>query len=673
MLDILAHNAPSVFWVCSPSLDKMQYASPAYEDIWGRSCESLYDNPLSFTDAIHSDDRQGVLEHLKNGAGKGWDVEYRIVRPDGTIRWIHDVGDPVPGRPLMAGVATDVTERLSAQRALQNAHDVLERTVEARTRELNDANARLTEDIARREKAEEALREQEAFIRLVMDTIPAWVSYLDDDFRYRLANKRYEELGFAPGSMVHRHPADVIGEEAFAKAEPYMRLALAGEAVNYENAIEAGGRERRIAVTHIPDRNAHGIIRGIFNLAVDVTEQNEAERRMVEALAANRAMESILRAGLEGGEMDVIAERALGAVLDLPWLAEREASGCLFLHDEGDRRLKRIAERGPSLDDCGDCHTVEPGFCMCGQAARDGVVVRSEVPHAQLCVPVMSEERLLGVLSVMSRAGFGESPEREAVLSALARALALVIQRRRAEEGHQATLDALARSNAELEHFAYAISHDLQEPLRIVASYGKIIEERADKGLDKENREFLGYMIEGAGRMNAMIRDLLSLSRVDTMGRPFEAIDMNLALDEALANLSVSIDGAGARVVRGALPELDADMAQMARLFQNLVGNAVKYARPGVLPEIRISADKAGEEWAFTVADNGIGVEPRHFDKIFMAFQRLHSREDFEGSGIGLALCRKIVERHGGRITVDSTPGEGSAFRFTLPAARLEN
>lgn len=231
---------------------------------------------------------------------------------------------------------------------------------------------------------------------------------------------------------------------------------------------------------------------------------------------------------------------------------------------------------------------------------------------------------------------------------------------------HQRT-SALNASNAELQQFAYVVSHDLQEPLRMVSSYLQLLSRRYRGRLDDEADEFIGFAADGARRMSAMIDGLLQYARVETQGQPFAETDLEQVLTETLANLSLAIEEAGALVEHGPLPRLQADATQMQRLFQNLIGNALKF-RGDAPPQIRIDAEREGGLWAISVTDNGIGIPPAQAERIFLMFQRLHTREEYPGLGIGLAVCRRIVERHGGRIEVRSNPGGGAIFRFTLPA-----
>lgn len=226
--------------------------------------------------------------------------------------------------------------------------------------------------------------------------------------------------------------------------------------------------------------------------------------------------------------------------------------------------------------------------------------------------------------------------------------------------------DAIRLSNEELEQFAYVTSHDLQEPLRAVTSYLQLLEKRFGDRLESEGREYISFAVNGAKQMSHLIRDLLIYSRVGTRSLEPVAVDVGEILEIVRANLRASIEETGALVEVAPMPVILADDDQLIRLFQNLVGNAIKYAAPSRKPEIRIDAEKTGGIWMFRVQDNGIGIEPQYAGKIFIIFQRLHTQSDFEGTGIGLAICKKIVERHGGSIWFESEPGQGSTFAFTL-------
>lgn len=224
----------------------------------------------------------------------------------------------------------------------------------------------------------------------------------------------------------------------------------------------------------------------------------------------------------------------------------------------------------------------------------------------------------------------------------------------------------LARSNAELEQMAYVASHDLQEPLRMVASYLQLLEQRYGARLDADAHEFIEFAVDGAKRMRALIDDLLTYSRLGTKAQPLRPTDCNTVMQSALRSLGVAIAESGAQIDCAALPVVMGDAAQLTQLFQNLLANAIKF-RAGQAPRISVRAEEEEGCWRFAVRDNGIGIAPEYFERIFEMFQRLHSRGAYPGTGIGLAICKKIVERHGGRIWVESAPEQGALFQFTLP------
>ena len=229
------------------------------------------------------------------------------------------------------------------------------------------------------------------------------------------------------------------------------------------------------------------------------------------------------------------------------------------------------------------------------------------------------------------------------------------------------TEDDLRRANADLEQFAFSATHDLQEPLRAIKIYSELLTETCGPAIQGEGQQFLGHLRGGASRMEMLVRDLLSYTKVSQFERPEENADAGKALHSALANLSSAIQEVEAEITSDPLPSVRLHEAHVQQLFQNLIGNAIKYRSPERRPRVHVSADRQGNEWVFAISDNGIGIAPDYSETIFGLFKRLHTNDEYSGTGIGLAICRRIVERYDGRIWVESEAGKGSTFRFSLP------
>jgi light-regulated signal transduction histidine kinase (bacteriophytochrome) len=319
---------------------------------------------------------------------------------------------------------------------------------------------------------------------------------------------------------------------------------------------------------------------------------------------------------------------------------------------------------------------------MCGHAASVGcrMVVRNiqgtPDPRTDLvkpygmeayaCHPLMVGGRFLGSLSFGTRTRTQFTEEELSLMKAMSDLVVSAIERKRSQKALQLTAEEVKRSNHDLEQFAYIASHDLQEPLRAVDGYVKLLRRRFPQNVDAKALEYINGAVEGAGRMERLINDLLEFSRVGTRGGSFSPADLNAVLDEALHNLQTSINSSQAIITRAALPTLAVDATQMMQLFQNLIGNALKFCGERT-PEIFVGAQKEPGRWVFSIGDNGIGIEPQYFERVFQIFQRLHTRKHYPGTGIGLAICKKIVERHDGAIWIKSEPGQGATFYFSLP------
>ncbi|ODH01171.1 ATPase [Nostoc sp. KVJ20] len=301
--------------------------------------------------------------------------------------------------------------------------------------------------------------------------------------------------------------------------------------------------------------------------------------------------------------------------------------------------------------------------------------------RANLVVPILVRDAIWGLLLAHQCAAPRQWNNFETeLLQQLANQIGIALSQAQLLEKETQQSQELARSNAELEQFAYIASHDLQEPLRMVTSYLQLLERRYKNQLDANADQFINYAVDGARRMQTLINDLLNYSRVSTRGQPFKLVDCNIVLQQAIANLQIAIADSQAVVTYDPLPEVMADTTQLTQVFQNLIANGIKFCQ-NQQPLIHIGVSKgdadidgkslnsipSGDEWLFSVRDNGIGLESQYAERIFIIFQRLHGRDKYPGTGIGLAICKKIIERHGGRIWVESKPGEGSTFYFTIP------
>jgi signal transduction histidine kinase len=285
--------------------------------------------------------------------------------------------------------------------------------------------------------------------------------------------------------------------------------------------------------------------------------------------------------------------------------------------------------------------------------------------------PLRVGQRPVGALEVFTSVPLPEDVEK--ALGAAADAMAQSIERWRAELSRAGYAAELERSNSELERFAYVASHDLQEPLRMVASYTQLLSRRYKGKLDENADEFIGFVVDGVTRMKRLLQDLLTYSRVGSQQKPLVPTSCETVLQRALSNLTASVEESGAEITHTPMPMVLGDEVQLEQLLQNLIGNALKF-RGKEKPKVHVAAEPLKDgQWQLSVRDNGIGIEPGQFSRLFVVFQRLHGAGEYPGTGIGLAICKKIVERHGGRIWIDSAPGQGSTFSFTLRAAHAEH
>ncbi len=547
------------------------------------------------------------------------------------------------------------------------------------------ARAALAVDNARLYR--DALRAEERFRSLVNATSQAvWVTRPDGEvledspsWRAFTGQPREEYQGFGWLAVIHPEDQERVRrgwEAARALKQPYeVEMRLRRPDGSYSVTLSRA----------VPLLDSKGSVREWMGTTTDISIQRQAEEasrrlereqraRRLEALRAE-VSEVLSREDTPARLMQACAEAIVQHLKMLPlvqlWTWSREARALLL---EGNA--------GPAAPFSTQPSRVELGQLLAGAVgqSRQPLLVNDvqedprlrSRPWAQvhglvsfLGTPLLVRGQLVGVLAV-----FGQHPLEEETLASLATmadGIAQGLERRRAELALQAHARELARSNEELQQFAYVASHDLQEPLRMVASYTQLLARRYRGKLDPDADEFIAYAVGGVNHMQRLIQDLLAYSRVGTSGHEFKPLESGRALDKALANLKTLVDETGALLVRGGLPWVMADETQLIQLFQNLVGNALKF-RGQAPPRVVVEAERQGNEWRFTVEDNGIGIEPQYFERIFVIFQRLHGKEEYPGTGIGLAICKKIVERHGGRIGLESRSGQGTTFWFTLPA-----
>ena len=292
---------------------------------------------------------------------------------------------------------------------------------------------------------------------------------------------------------------------------------------------------------------------------------------------------------------------------------------------------------------------------------------------SSMVLPIISDNNVIGVLNIYSRETNPFSYEEKKLLQELVDDISFGITSLRLRKAHEKAENALResmidieRSNAELEQFAYVTSHDLREPLRMITSFLQLLERRYKDQLDEDANEFIGFAVDGAKRLDAMINDILIYSRVAKKERNLTPVNLNIVLEQAYLNLKASIEETNAELTNDPLPTLLLDEQLMIQLFQNIIGNAIKY-RSEKTPQIHISAKKEINQYVFSVQDNGIGISPEHLERIFTIFKRLHTNQEYEGTGIGLSIAQKIVQQHGGQIWAESTPDEGSTFYFSIP------
>jgi PAS domain S-box-containing protein len=501
-----------------------------------------------------------------------------------------------------------------------------------------------TRDIEVSKLAEEHLAQMESRYRGLLEAAPDAMVVVNQGGEIVLLNVQAEkQFGYKRDELLGQQVKNII-PDGFAERliADGTRTAADALAQQIGTGIELSGRRKDgsefpIEIMLSPLENSEGIL--VTAAIRDITERKRVEETLRQSEERSRL---------------IVSNAKDYAILML------DPDGNIVNWNEGAERMKGyraeeiIGQHFSRFHSAEDISNGIPGLeleeaARVGRSENEGWRIRKNGSRlfASVAITALRDEK--GMLR-----GFGKITRD-------------ITERKKSEEHLVKTMEELSQSNDELQQFAYVASHDLQEPLRMVASYTQLLAKRYKGQLDADADEFIDFAVDGCNRMQALIQDLLAYSRSGSSGKAVRKISSENALSEALTNLHATIEESGAIVTHDALPSIITDDTQLALVFQNLVGNGIKY-RGVEAPHVHVSATKnGGKEWIFSVRDNGLGIEPQYFERIFILFQRLHGRQEFKGTGIGLAICKKIVERLGGRIWVESQPEEGSTFYFSLP------
>jgi PAS domain S-box-containing protein len=516
------------------------------------------------------------------------------------------------------------------------------------TRQLSAANHKLEEEAVERKRAAHALRESERRFRAIFNNAFQFSGLLSPDGTVLEVNQTLLDFGgFAREDVVGRPFWEArwwsLSSDTQEQLRAAIRHAAYGGFVRYE--VEVRGANDSIAIIDFslkPVSNEAGEVVLLLPEGRDITES----RRSQEAL---RYAQERLRGIYESSRDAIVYSTLEGNLLDF------NSSYCDLTGYSRDE-LMQISwqEITPPEYSRSEAEIVGHTIATGESAVYEKEYIRKDGSR----VPVEMTAFLVR-----------DADNHPQGLAAFAKD---ITERRQAQEALQQTIAGLQRSNTELEEFAYVASHDLQEPLRAVGGCVQVLQRRYKDKLDDRADELITHAVEGASRMQNLINDLLAYSRVGTRGKPFSPVDCNQLVADTLRSLQISIRESSAQVEVKDLPTVMADRGQLEQVFQNLIANAIKF-RGEAVPKVLIDARKTDGDWLFAVRDNGIGIEPQYFERIFVMFQRLHTRTEYSGTGIGLAICKKVVERHGGQIWIESEKDQGTTFYFTIPHREQSN
>src|SRR5437588_6336968 len=500
-------------------------------------------------------------------------------------------------------------------------------------------------DITGRKQAEAALRENEERFRRTFELAGSGVAHIGMDRRFIRVNPRLcEILGYAEDELLRLTGRQISHPEDLDVINAQRPRLYAGEIDSVRVERRYGSKDGSsvwVSFARVVERDAAGEPQYEIAFFDDITARKQAEAALSASEALYRQTFELATAGIAHVDLTGRFMKVNRSLCEILGYSEKELIG---------RSVKELSH--PADRDLTDAQRarVHEGELDSVRFEKRYLKKGGSIVWADLAVAVARDAHGHPQYEV---ALFDDITARKAAEAAL-------------REAHE----ELKRSNSELEQFAYVASHDLQEPLRMVSSYTQLLMRRYGDKLDGDAKEFTAFIVDGATRMKQLIEDLLAYSRVGTRDKNFKPVGAESPLERALANLRAAIQDSGATVTRDKLPTVRCDEVQLAQLFQNLIGNALKFRKPDAAPAVHVAAADRGAEWEFTVRDNGIGIEPQYFERIFMVFQRLHDKGEYPGTGIGLAIVKKVVDRHGGRIWVQSQPGAGTTFHFTMPKER---
>ncbi len=611
---LISENSADVIWTLDLTTGRFTYVSPSVFNLRGMTPEEVMEEPMQAS--ITPESNQDIEENLPQ----------RIAR-------------------YLAG---DISAKTRTSQVDQVRKDGSIVPTEVVTNLITNSEGKVVEvlgvsrDITERKLAEASIRESEANLSALIENTDGSIWAVDKQYGLIVGNREF-----------HRNVSAVLGRhlemgesllqpefptQVNAEWREFYDRALRGERFTNETQTRFRDAPHYMEYRFSPIRDNTGEIRGATIFGRDITEQKVSEELL-------RENETRLRQALTAAKAGI-----------WEWNLQTNQN---FWSEE----LWKVYGLEPfSAEPCYDTWlaTIHPEDReRAAQSVQDAARDEAELNVEWRVVEKDGTQRWL-----MSRGQPLRNPDGQAT-----RFIGTVLditERKQAEKQLLKTLEELERSNTELEQFAYVASHDLQEPLRAVAGMVQLLQKRYQGNLDERADEYINLAMDGATRMQTLITDLLEYSRVDRRGNPIQPTDANNALKAALGNLREAIHEGGVTVTNETLPTVDADATQLTQVFQNLIGNAIKFhsERP---PQIHVAVKDLGNAWQFSVRDNGIGIEPQYFERIFLVFQRLHTRREYPGTGIGLSICKKIIERHAGRLWIESQPGQGTTFYFTIP------